>query len=116
MFSEKTIFGKFKFGKVKYIYIYIYICIERERERERSVLYHIIPGFSLGKSVIGTLEKFDLFIQTIHCNAFKQARVADTGIHKVFNSTFLYIYKTLFHNKSISPKKFVYNIYFCAAM
>ena len=62
------------------------------------------------------MEKFDLFIQMIHCDAFKQPRVADTGIHKVFNSAFLYIYKTLFHNKSISPKNFAYNVYFCAAI
>ena len=31
----------------------------------------------------------NLFIQTIHCDISKQARVADTVIHKVFNSIFL---------------------------
>ena len=31
----------------------------------------------------------NLFIQTMHCDIPKQARVADTVIHKVFNSIFL---------------------------
>ena len=45
------------------------------------------PGLSLGTPV---LRKFlDSFIQTIHCDAFKQNCVAHPVIHKVFISTFL---------------------------
>ena len=37
----------------------------------------------------GTMQRLDLFIQTILCDTFKQTRVAGTGIHKVVNSTIL---------------------------
>ena len=37
----------------------------------------------------GTMERLNLFIQTILCDKFKQTWVANTGIHKVLHSTIL---------------------------
>ena len=37
------------------------------------------------------MERLDSFIQTIHCDTFKQAWTADPGIVKVFNSIFYYV-------------------------
>ena len=37
----------------------------------------------------GATQLLSLFIQRVHCDTFKQTRVADCGIHKVFNSTFV---------------------------
>ena len=39
----------------------------------------------------GTMERFNFFIQVIHCNIFKQVRVADVGMHKVYMK-FAYIF------------------------
>ena len=42
------------------------------------------------------MERFNLLIQTIHCDTFKQARAADRATHKVFNAAFLNVLECLF--------------------
>ena len=47
-----------------------------------------IQGLVLAHRCYGNVYT-NSFIQTMHCDTFKQTWVADPGIHKVFNSTFL---------------------------
>lgn len=59
-----------------------------------AVLY---PGDSLGTLVL--MERFNLFIQTIHCNIFKQARVADGSIMRsLIQHVWVYYLNQMFEN------------------
>ena len=64
-------------------------CIIKNRpklKKQESLKFPIKGKFEY----TGTMKSFNFMIQPIHCDTFKQARLADTNIHRVFNSAFLY--------------------------